>query len=241
MNAAVYQESYKFPAGILAFVVHSAFFALLYFGFSWQTQPPQAMSVALWKSLPEDVPEQPTLPVVQPAVRPVQEVKPAPPPVMRKPDIVMPAKKIEVKKVEIKKIETKPVQAVEPKKVAVQPVEQPAQPSAADIEADRQIAAQNAAVNRMVDEYVVKIQSKIRRNIVMPPDVPDAARVEFAVTLLPDGSVLSARKGKPSGSAAYDDAVERAILKAQPLPLPPDANLARTRFRDLKLGFQPKE
>jgi colicin import membrane protein len=39
---------------------------------------------------------------------------------------------------------------------------------------------------------------------------------------------------------AYDNAVERAILKAQPLPLPPDAALFN-RFREMKLGFRPKE
>lgn len=243
MSVAVYQPSYKFPAGILAFVVHGAFFALLYFGFSWQTQMPETMSVALWKSIPNDLPEQPPVAQAQPVpeVKPTPEVKPVPPPEVRKPDIVLPTKKPEPKKVEVQKIETKPAHSVETKKPVVKEQVQAAQPSAADIEADRQIAAQASATNRMVDEYVVKIQSKIRRNIVMPPDVPDGARVEFSVTLLPDGSVLSTHKGKPSGSMAYDDAVERAILKAQPLPLPPDANLARTRFRDLRLGFQPKE
>ena len=53
MNAAVYQEPYKLPAGILAVVVHGAFFALLYFGFTWQTLSPATMSVELWQSLPD--------------------------------------------------------------------------------------------------------------------------------------------------------------------------------------------
>lgn len=240
MNPAVYQESYQFPAGILALAVHIAFFALLYFGFSWQTQTPQTLSVALWKSLPEDAPPVPTPTPPPPAPPEVQTAAPPPPP---KPDIVLPSKKTEPKKNELKKIETKPVHAVESKKPELkpQPKPQPTQPSAAEIEADRQIAAQAATVNRMVDEYVSKIQSKIRHNIVLPPDVPDEARAEFLVTVLPDGSVLPPHKGKPSGSMAYDDAVERAILKSQPLPLPPDANLARTRFRDLKLVFQPKQ
>lgn len=241
MSVAVYQEAYKFPAGILALVVHAAFFALLYFGFSWQTQAPQAMSVALWKSIPEDVPVQVAPPVVQPAVQPVPEVKPAPPPEVRKPDIVMPVKKPEPKKAEVQKIETKPVHPVEVKKTGVKPQVQPVQPSAADIEADRQIAAQAAATNRMVDEYSSKIQSKIKSNIVINFDVADDARAEFLVTVLPDGSVLPPRKVKTSGNAAYDDAVERAILKSQPLPLPPDTNLARSRFRDLRLGFQPEK
>jgi len=71
-----------------------------------------------------------------------------------------------------------------------------------------------------VNEYKAKIQNKVTRNIVMPPDVHDDALAVFRVTLLPGGAVLSAEKKKSSGNAAYDNAVERAILKSDPLPLP---------------------
>jgi len=101
-------------------------------------------------------------------------------------------------------------------------------------------AERAAAAGRVVDEYTAKIAAKIRSRIVMPPDVPDDARAEFAVTVLPGGSVLNPRLLKSSGHVAYDNAVERAILKAQPLPLPPDAALFN-RFREMKLGFRPKE
>ena len=245
MNAA-YPEPYKFPAGLLALVVHGAFFALLYFGFAWQTQPPAAMSVDLWQSLPDEiaVPVVQAPPVVQspPVVPPVPEVKPAPPPAVTKPDIVMPAKKLEIKPVEVK-----PVHPVEPKKAEVKPQPKPqpkpAEPSPAEREAARvqaEQAAQAAAAGRVVDEYMVKISSKIRRNIVMPPDVLNDARAEFSVTLLPGGTVLTARLTQSSGNAAYDNAVERAILKSQPLPLPADAGMFY-RFRELKLKFKPVE
>ena len=241
MNA-VYSEPYKFPAGLLALVVHGAFFALLYFGFAWQTQPPAAMSVDLWQNLPDEVatPVVQTPPVVQPApvAPPVPEVKPAPPPAVTKPDIVMPVKKIEIKPVEVK-----PVHPVEPKKAAVKPQPKPTEPSPAEREASRiqaEQAAQAAAGDRVVSEYSDRISGKIRRNIVITFDVSDDARAEFSVTVLPGGSVLPPRLLKSSGNAAYDDAVERAILKSQPLPLPPDTAMA-SRFRELKLGFQPKD
>jgi colicin import membrane protein len=60
------------------------------------------------------------------------------------------------------------------------------------------------------------------------------------VTLLPGGAVLKAELKKSSGNAAYDDAVERAILKSDPLPLPPDVQLFN-RFRELDLVFKPAE
>jgi colicin import membrane protein len=45
---------------------------------------------------------------------------------------------------------------------------------------------------------------------------------------------------KSSGVAAYDNAVERAILKAQPLPVPSEpASFAR--FRNLHLKFRPND
>ncbi len=74
----------------------------------------------------------------------------------------------------------------------------------------------------------------------MLPDIPYSARAEFEVTLLPGGMMLNAIVVKPSGNAAYDSAVERAIKKAEPLPLPPDAALFN-QFRELHLIFSPKE
>lgn len=229
MNSAVYSEPYKLPAGLMALAVHGAFFALLYFGFTWQALPPQTMSVELWSQLPNDVPDV----AVQPPPIAVEE-NPAQPVVSDpiKPDIALPDKK---------KIEVKPVIEPAPIKQKITTATPPKSlidPAAA--QAQRELAAQEAAVGRMVDEYVSKIQSKIRRNIIMPPDVANDARTEFAVTLLPGGTVLNARLNKSSGNSAYDNAVERAILKSQPLPLPPDAALFN-RFRELKLGFRPIE
>lgn len=249
MSAAVYhQEPYKLPAGLLALMVHAAFFALLYFGFSWQAEPPATLSVELWQSLPE------TAPVAPPVEASAEEVLPPPAEAVEevKPDIVMPDKKpkIETRPVEKppeklpEKLKVKPEVKKEVRKESVQP------PSAAELQAAREAAlreqavreqaAQEAATGRVVDEYIGKIAGKIRRNIVMPPDVAKDARVEFLVTVLPGGTVLNARLVKSSGSAVYDTAVERAILKSQPLPLPADASLFK-RFRELKLGFQPVE
>ena len=61
------------------------------------------------------------------------------------------------------------------------------------------------------------------------------------IVVLPGGEVLSAKLKRSSNSSpAYDSAVERAILKAQPLPLPPDPALMKD-FRELNLVIRPKE
>ena len=72
----------------------------------------------------------------------------------------------------------------------------------------------------------------------MPQDVAKDARAEFLVTLIPGGTVLNTKLIKSSGNAAYDDAVERAILKSNPLPVPQDVQLF-SRFRELDLVFKP--
>lgn len=235
MSVAVYSEPYKAPAGALALAVHAVFFALLYFGFSWQAQPAATMTVELWQSLPDTAPPVKLQPQPPPKV---EEPAPAPQPQkVIEPDIALPdKKKIAPKPVPAKPLKHEPVKQVAPKR-GTSAEDQIAREQAAR---DQAIRDQAAASGRVVDEYTAKIQGKIRRNIVMPPGVPDDARAEFLVTVLPGGSVLPPRLSKSSGNAAYDDAVERAILKSQPLPLPADAALFN-KFRELKLGFRPKE
>jgi colicin import membrane protein len=244
MNAVLSYEPFKLPAGILALAVHLLFFGLLYFGFSWQNTPPEAISVDLWQSLPEPI-VTPAEPLVSPKA--VETVQPAQPEKIIKADIVMPdkKKKIQLKPVapkapELKKVEEKPLPKifVEPK-----PFEPVPSITVVDQQAERVAREQQekvAANKRVVDEYIGKIVAKIRRNIVERPGVSKQARTEFLVLLLPGGRVLSTKLFKSSGDAIYDDAVERAILKSQPLPLPADVAMFKN-FRELKLGFEPEK
>ncbi|MES2565012.1 MAG: cell envelope integrity protein TolA [Pseudomonadota bacterium] len=93
-----------------------------------------------------------------------------------------------------------------------------------------------------VDKYKRLIQDRIRRFIVEPPNLQGNPEVEVDVRLLPGGDVLesSLRIKRSSGNSAYDQAVERAILKASPLPLPPDPAMFNM-FRELNLKIRPKE
>ena len=272
MNAAVYSEPYKLPACILAVAVHGAFFALLYFGFTWQTLSPATMSVELWRSLPDMMdapPIQPKIEEIAPLPQPEKivepEVVPPQPEKVVEPEIILPDKKAETKPTKVKpdkkkpapipekKVKPKPAKQETEARIAEQAAREQARQAAREraeqaervarerIEQDaRERAEQAAATGRVVDEYTGKIVGKIRRNIVMPPDVADDARAEFSVTLLPGGTVLGARLTRSSGNAAYDNAVERAILKSQPLPLPADVALFN-KFRELELVFKPIE
>lgn len=252
MSATVYYEPYRLPAGILALVVHSLFFALLYFGFNWNRQALSnpTMSVELWSSLPEQVVALPVNPKVEEIVQPPPQEK------IVEPDIVMPEKKkVAIKPVEtkseIKKLVPKPPEVSKGEVVKPTPDTQKTAGQNPDARiADQQAASaqaertrqdeQAAATGRVVDEYKGKIQARIRSKIVEPPDVAQDARAEFLVTLVPRGGVLKAELKKSSGNKAYDDAVERAILKSDPLPVPPDVQLF-SRFRELDLIFKPEK
>ena len=109
----------------------------------------------------------------------------------------------------------------------------------ADIKAKLQ-KEQAAAQRALFDKYVTAIQNHIKRQIVEPPNLQGNPQVEFNVVLIPGGEVLQARMTRSSGVAAYDAAVERAILKASPLPLPADPTLFQN-FRELNLKFRPRE
>lgn len=243
-----YREPGKVPAGILAILVHVLFFAFLVFGFTWRTEQPEGMAVDLWESLPS--PPRPVAPPVQ--VKPVpprpveeapkQEAKPAP----AKPDIQLKekAEKEQLRKEELKKQEEKrriEQQKTEAIKEAKLREEEAARVQREQEEINRKLLAQQAAEQaRVIDEYKARIIAKIRRFIVMPPDVQGNPQAEFEVILLPGGDVLDVKLKKSSNYAAYDAAVERAILLAKPLPLPPDPTLFR-EFRDLNLKFRPLE
>lgn len=104
----------------------------------------------------------------------------------------------------------------------------------------RDLLARDAAAARSkaLDDYISSIRAKVKGNWILPPDLKGNPEAVFDVVQLPTGEVLSVRLVKSSGIGAYDDAVERAIIKSSPLPLPKSRDLFS---RELKLTFRPKD
>jgi colicin import membrane protein len=253
-------------AALLALLVHVLFFAFLFFAVSWRTEPPKGMVAELWTSLPPPTPQpraaepkpEPAKPAPEPPKpepmpepkvepKPVEQPKPQP-----RPDILLKEKaeqekkraEEEKKKQEAEKRRLDQQKAAEAEKARREQAKQAEQVAklAREQEAlNRKLEAEAAAGQaRLLEDYTGRIKAKIQRYIVMPPDVPGNPEARFDVVLLPSGDVLSAKLKKSSGHPAYDAAVERAILKAQPLPLPPDPG-AFANFRNLELRFRPVE
>jgi colicin import membrane protein len=226
----------------------------------WSSLPPPPLPAqpVIKASPPAPPPAKPTEPPPQAKPLPPKVETPPPP---AKPDIALKEKVEKPKPVEKKPIEKKqPLQKElkeqkekEEKEKAQREKEQQAR-IAAEVEqlqreqqaANEKLkaqAAQAAAQSRLaneIDEYKAKILAKIRRNIVMPPDLPGNPVAEFDVTLLPGGDILDVKLRTSSGFAAFDSAVERGIFLSKPLPLPPDPALF-SKFRNLSVKVHYRE
>jgi colicin import membrane protein len=109
-------------------------------------------------------------------------------------------------------------------------------------EGDKQAVSAKASANAgVVGDAINKIQAKIRGNVNKALCREGNPELRFDIALLPTGQLSGSPKlVKSSGSAACDEAVERAIMASDPLPLPADSSLF-SQFRNLKLKFRPND
>jgi colicin import membrane protein len=241
------------PASLLALCVHAAFITLLVVGVQWQNHPAAPVQAELWQALPP-------LPAPAPAVAPAPEVKPVePPPVAEAPTPVKPAIVVEKAVRTAKPAETPPVDKdkLAREEAALKKLDRQMRAQAAREQAEQQARDQaeeqrlarlqreaeasqrsqaQAAQARVLQGAADRIQAKIQGNTIVPLSVPAGITIVVKFVALPDGSVLdgSIRILSSSGNQTYDDAVQRAIIASQPLPMPDDIALRRA-LRDIKL------
>ncbi|NJD36559.1 MAG: TonB C-terminal domain-containing protein [Betaproteobacteria bacterium] len=226
----------------LAIAVHLLLAAFLFYGVRWQTKATDVVEVELVRAIVEPAPAPPPV-AVPPAPTPAppapvakQEPKPPPP----KPDIAIKEKpKPESKPLPPPKAEPKP--RVDPfqeqlKRESEQLTQRKQADNAAQELAQLKAAQANSVRNKAIADYLARIRGKIRGNIVVPPEIKGNPEAVFDVTQLPSGEIVTVRLKRSSGHAARDAAIERAILKSNPLPKPEPADLFS---RSLELRFRP--
>ena len=241
-------------SGAFASTMHLLFIALLVFGVNWQKKvEPQVNVVDLWSppsptetkavAPPPPAPEPP-----KPVVKPEPKVEQTPPkpvakPEAAKPDIALKEKEKIEKERRVAEEKQKAEKKREVEAAAAQKSQQAEVQGLAKEQAEAQqaMASQAAAARKNeLDKYRKGISDKIKSRIVRPPNLQGNEESEFDIVVLPDGNVLGVKLKKPSGNPAYDNAVERAISRAQPLPMPPDPALLKD-FRELNLKFRAQE
>jgi len=251
-------------SGALALTMHLLFLALIVFGVSWQKREPVAMVAELWSNLPPlPAPQAEPPPKVEPAPpkpAPKVQAKPEPKPLPKadidlreKKEKELKAKELKAKEQALAEKKRREEQALAEKKKREEQARLEAlkKQQAQEAEAKRAAQEQADALNKLaqqqaaaqaseVDKYKQLIADRIRRFIIEPPGLQGNPQVELDVTVLPGGEVLDVKTRKGSGQPAWDAAVERAVRRAQPLPLPQDPTL-HSRFRELNLRFRPKE
>ncbi|HHH36830.1 MAG TPA: cell envelope integrity protein TolA [Gammaproteobacteria bacterium] len=111
----------------------------------------------------------------------------------------------------------------------------------AEEELKKQLAAEEARrIRSVVGKYVEIIKQQVERNWLRPPGSAAGLSCQVQVRLIPGGEVVDVQILRGSGDAAFDDSVQKAVLRASPLPLPPDPALFE-HFRELKFIFKPEE
>jgi colicin import membrane protein len=248
-GALQYQEPGKVPSVVLAVMVHVVLAVFLFFGVRWQSKQPEAVMVELWVSPPVAEKVAPA-PEVKPAPIPerVPEAKPVPLPEPPKPDIALEKKKELKKEPPKKEPPKKELPMKEPPKLNLDR----SKDIRAQLESETAELKQQLDKERILDQmkregaaqaaradaaYIGKLKGKIKSNVVLPSGIPGNPEAIFDVVQLPiTGDVMSVKLRKSSGHKAYDEAVERAILKSTPLPLPDRPEQFQ---RSLEIKFRP--
>ena len=218
---------------VAAVLVHVLLALFLIYGIRWQNTAPVTVEVELVGDVPQPAPAPPPAPV-QPKTPPKPEPPPPPPKKVTppKPDIAVkePEKKPEPKpeKKPEPKPEPKPSPKYDPvKEMLRREAEQQRRDQLAEALAREEAHSNStnaaAARNKGLADYSEKIRAKIRSNIFVPPGASGNPEVEFVITQIQGaegGIITDVKLRKSSGQPALDEAVERAIRKSSPLPLP---------------------
>ena len=110
----------------------------------------------------------------------------------------------------------------------------------AEEQAQREAEEQAARMAEARGTFDAAIRQRVTRAWERPPGVPEGLSAVVSVRLGPGGAVLTAEVVQSSGDEAFDRSAERAVFRADPLPMPDDPQLAAPYRRGIELTFRPE-
>jgi colicin import membrane protein len=258
-----HENSDSWKAGALAILVHAVLLVAMLISFNWKAAHTvlNVTEVELWDKIPKS-----NLPEIKVEPKPIIEEKPEPKP-EPKPIIEEKPKPEEPKELEQKELEQKlKLKELDElrKKEALDKIKKEAREDELREKktAEKKInddklrklkedmlnengaddaKASSAANASEIGKFKAKIQAKIKANVNKALCGDGNPELKFSIGLMPTGELTGTPKlTKPSGIDACDEAVERAIIGSQPLPLPSDPSLFSS-FRNLNLSFTPNK
>lgn len=103
-------------------------------------------------------------------------------------------------------------------------------------EEERQRYLNSARVKKLRSQYVKLIERHVGKKWIKPASTTSDMFCEVIITQNRAGTVLSVKTEKCKGDKAFQQSVERAVLRASPLPDPPSADVFD---RNILFTFKP--
>ena len=262
MRLSWLENNDNLQANLFTLVIHLALFIFMIFSVNWNVKAPYYAEIELWDAVPTQTKPKPQIKKTKPKIKktaPSEDLKKA----QQKKDADIQLKKkkaAELKKkkaAELKKkkeinrlqkqlLEEEKLEKIQKDILAQEKLERLQEDLRdKDLAKDTRIAIEGqedlvaGSNSGELEKYKALIQQKIYQNVNKQLCGLDPVELTFEITLMPTGDLIGdAKMIKSSKIESCDLAVERAILQAQPLPLPKDNRLF-SQLKKLKLKFQP--
>jgi len=242
---------------VMALLAHAVLVVALAIGVSWHTQPTEVVTSAeLWSAVPEVAAPAPVeAPPPQPQPRP-EPPKPDPQLERQRQEAQIAIEKEKEKKKKLEQEQEEKLKKERDEKAKKDKLEDEkrkkeredrlAKQREENLERIRGLAGASGPATStgtsMRDAapsagYAGRIMARIKPNIVLTGEVPDSAETTVEVKCASDGRITGRRIVKSSGNPIWEEAVLRAIDKAEILPRDVDGRVPAT----LTLVFKRRE
>ena len=262
------QDNYDLQANLFSFVIHFGLFIFMLASIQWQMKDVYYSEVELWDAMPMQVKAQPVAnkkksadikKLTPKAIEKQKQLK-----INEDAEIKLKKKRKAEKKAKIKKIQKQALKQEKIEQLQKKLLEQEKleeiqkklleqekidklKESILDqdvkknariaVEADQELFA--GSNTGELNKFKAMIQQKIYQNVNKQLCGLDLVELEFEIQLMPTGELLGEPKLTQSSKIeSCDQALERAILQSQPLPVPKDAKLF-SKLKILTLKFSP--
>ena len=254
MRLSWLENNDNLQANLFTLVIHLALFIFMIFSVNWNVKAPYYAEIELWDAVPTQTKPKPQIKKIKPKIKktaPSEDLKKA----QQKKDADIQLKKKKAAELKKKKeinrlqkqlLEEEKLEKIQKDILAQEKLEKLQEDLRdKDLVKDTRIAIEGqedlvaGSNSGELEKYKALIQQKIYQNVNKQLCGLDPVELTFEITLMPTGDLIGeAKMIKSSKIESCDLAVERAILQAQPLPLPKDNRLF-SQLKKLKLKFQP--
>ena len=254
MRLSWLENNDNLQANLFTLVIHLALFIFMIFSVNWNVKAPYYAEIELWDAVPTQTKPKPQIKKTKSKIKktaPSEDLKKA----QQKKDADIQLKKKKAAELKKKKeinrlqkqlLEEEKLEKIQKDILAQEKLERLQEDLRdKDLAKDTRIAIEGqedlvaGSNSGELEKYKALIQQKIYQNVNKQLCGLDPVELTFEITLMPTGDLIGdAKMIKSSKIESCDLAVERAILQAQPLPLPKDNRLF-SQLKKLKLKFQP--